>query len=81
MKKKKKKNEEPKHPKKKKRKTCEERKKKKTQEKTRLDIHINRNTNAASKRRTRRDVGFFSVVVVPLLLIDAASVFLDEPRK
>lgn len=52
--------------------------------KTRLDIHINRNTNAASKRRTRRDVGFFSVVVVvvvPLLLIDAASVFLDEPRK
>ena len=54
---------------------------KKTQEKTRLDIHINRNTNAASKRRTRRDVGFFSVVVVPLLLIDAASVFLDEPRK
>ena len=55
-------------------------KKKKTQEKTRLDIHINRNTNAASKRRTRRDVGFFSVVV-PLLLIDAASVFLDEPRK
>ena len=54
---------------------------KKTQEKTRLDSHINRNTNAASKRRTRRDVGFFSVVVVPLLLIDAASVFLDEPRK
>ena len=76
---KKKKNEEPKHPKKKNenRRTKE----KKTQEKTRLDIHINRNTNAASKRRTRRDVGFFSVVVVPLLLIDAASVFLDEPRK
>ena len=54
---------------------------KKNSRKTRLDIHINRNTNAASKRRTRRDVGFFSVVVVPLLLIDAASVFLDEPRK
>jgi hypothetical protein len=76
--KKKKKNEEPKHPPPKKMKNMKE---KKTQEKTRLDIHINRNTNAASKRRTRRDVGFFSVVVVPLLLIDAASVFLDEPRK
>ena len=74
----KKKNEEPKHPKKNEKQKNE---KKKTQEKTRLDIHINRNTNAASKRRTRRDVGFFSVVVVPLLLIDAASVFLDEPRK
>ena len=78
MKKKKKKNEEPKPPPPKKMKNMKE---KKTQEKTRLDIHINRNTNAASKRRTRRDVGFFSVVVVPLLLIDAASVFLDEPRK
>lgn len=74
----KKKNEEPKHPKKNEKQKNE---RKKTQEKTRLDIHINRNTNAASKRRTRRDVGFFSVVGVPLLLDDAASVFLDEPRK